>query len=106
VAVLDQLIGLGQRIAHVDHIEMPDIRTEDRVELCPERIAAAKRAGVHSVVRLATEIVRLGIKLDPVLLARDLAGREVIDVVDPAGQKNLFGSGRPPRSRNAAAISS
>src|SRR5580704_4288072 len=25
VAVLDQLIGLGQGIAHVDHVEMPDI---------------------------------------------------------------------------------
>src|SRR6266404_5851023 len=33
VAVLDQLVGLGQRVAHVDHVEMPDIRAEDRVEL-------------------------------------------------------------------------
>src|SRR5438552_12155755 len=29
VTVLDQLVGLGQRVAHVDHVEMPDIRTED-----------------------------------------------------------------------------
>jgi hypothetical protein len=26
VAVLDQLVGLGQRVTHVDHVEMPDIR--------------------------------------------------------------------------------
>ena len=36
VAVLDQFVGLGQRVAHVDHIEMPDIRAEDCVELRAE----------------------------------------------------------------------
>ena len=38
VAVLDQLLGFGQWVAHVDHVEMPDIRTEDRVELRAERV--------------------------------------------------------------------
>jgi hypothetical protein len=33
VAVLDQLISLGQGIAHVDHVEMPDILAEDRIQL-------------------------------------------------------------------------
>src|SRR5271166_1090104 len=33
VAVLDQLVGLGQGVPHVDHVEMPDVRAEDRIEL-------------------------------------------------------------------------
>src|SRR5215831_16785345 len=42
VAVLDQLISLRQRVAHVDHVEMPNIRTEDRVELGAERVVSAE----------------------------------------------------------------
>jgi hypothetical protein len=37
VPVIDELVGLGQRMAHVDHVEMPDMRAEDRVELGAER---------------------------------------------------------------------
>src|SRR5437870_8437418 len=38
VTILDQLIRFGQRLAHVDDVEMPDIRAVDRVELRIERV--------------------------------------------------------------------
>jgi hypothetical protein len=94
VAVLDQFVGFGQWIAHVDHVEMPDIRAEDRVELRPEGIAAAERCCIHAVVCLAAEIIGLGVEIDPVFLARDLAGREIVDILDPARQIGLFGVGQ------------
>src|SRR5579885_32655 len=89
MAVLDQLVGLGQRVAEVDHVEMADIRAEDRIELGAERVAATERGGVHAVVGLAAEIERLGVQLDPVLLAGDLAGGEIVELVAVAGQMRL-----------------
>ena len=94
VAVFDQLVRLGQRMAHVDHVEMPDVGAEDRIELGPERVVAAERGGIHPVVRLAAEIIGLGVELDPVFLAGDLAGREIVDVLDVAGQIGLLGVGQ------------
>src|SRR5437667_8453994 len=73
---------------------MPDIRAEDRVELRPERVVAAESGGVHPVVGLAAEIVGFGVEVDPVLLAGDLAGREIVDVINAAGQIGLFGIGQ------------
>ena len=105
VAVLDQLLGFGQRVAHVDHVEMADIRAEDRVELRPERVSAAEGGRVHPVVGLAAEVVGLGVEIDPVFLAGDLARREIVDVLEVAGQGGPFGVGSPPRSRSAAAMS-
>jgi len=55
-------------VAHVDHVEMPDIRAEDRVELRAERVVAAECGGVHAVVGLAAEIIGLGVELDPISL--------------------------------------
>src|SRR6516162_5125697 len=40
--VFDQLPGLGQWVAHVDDVEMPDVRAVNRVELRPERVGAAE----------------------------------------------------------------
>ena len=53
-------------------------------------IEPTERGRVHPVVRLAAEIVGLRIDLDPVFLAGDLAGREIVDVLDPAGQISMF----------------
>src|ERR1700721_4550527 len=41
MAVLDQLPGFGQRIAHVDDAEMPDTRLEIGVAPAPTRIVFA-----------------------------------------------------------------
>mgnify|MGYP003694203347 CR=1 FL=1 len=41
-AFVDQLVGLRQRIAHVDHVEVADVRAVDRVQLRAERIALAE----------------------------------------------------------------
>jgi hypothetical protein len=86
VAILDQLVGFGQRVAHVDHVEVPDIGAEDRIGLRPERVVAAEGGSVQAVVRLPAEIVGLGVKVASVLLLGDLAGREIVDIVDPAGE--------------------
>ena len=68
---------------------MADVGAIDRVELCAERVAPAERGGVHPVVRLAAEIIRRGVEIDPILFAGDLAGREIVEVVDPAGHVQL-----------------
>jgi hypothetical protein len=85
-SALDQLPGFGQRIAHVDYIEMPDIGAVDRIELGAERVGAAKGTDIYSVVGLAAEIIGLGVEPDPILFAGDLAGGEI---VAPAGQMRL-----------------
>ena len=85
-AILDQLIGLGQRSAHVDHVEMPDVRAVDRVQLRSERIAPTEGPGIGPVVGLGAEVERLGIQIDPVFLAGDPAGGEIVEIVDPACQ--------------------
>jgi hypothetical protein len=60
----------------------------------PNGLFAAERGGVHPIVRLAAEIVGLGVEIDPVFLAGDLAGREIVDILDPAGEISLFGVGQ------------
>jgi hypothetical protein len=47
----------------------------------------------NAVVGLAAEIIGLGVEVDPVFLAGDLAGREIVDVVEIAGEVRLFGVG-------------
>jgi hypothetical protein len=93
VAVLDQLIGLRQRVAHVDDVEMPDIRAIDRVEPRAERVALAERGRVHPVVGLAAEIIGFRVEIDPVFLAGDLARGEIVEFGAPAGQVLRLGAG-------------
>src|SRR4051794_286523 len=81
IAVLDQLKRFRQRLAHVDHVEMPDIGAVDRVELRVERVQLEERRRVHPVVGLAAEIVRLDVQIDPVLLAGELEGRKIVEVL-------------------------
>src|SRR5262245_2802061 len=52
-AVLDQLVRLGERIAHVDHVEVADVRAVERVELGAERVGLAERPAVGAIVGLA-----------------------------------------------------
>src|SRR5215470_17482962 len=87
--VLDQLERLGQRVAHVDDVEMPDVGAVDRVDPRAERHRLAERHGVHPVIGLAAEIVRRGVEVEPVLLLGDVA----VDVVvgrHPAGKEVLL----------------
>ena len=64
----------------------------------PNGLPLPKGGGVHPVVRLAAEIIRLGVEVDPVLLAGDLARGEIVEIVAVAGQVRLLGSGQPSRS--------
>jgi hypothetical protein len=57
-------------------------------------IEPTERRGVRPIVGLAAEIVGFGVELDPVFLAGDLAGGEIVDVLDHAGQVGLFGIGQ------------
>ena len=66
----------------------------------------AERRGVHPVVGLAAEIVGLGVEIDPVFLAGDLAGREIVDVLEIACQIACSELSSPQGSRNASARSS
>src|SRR5215475_5723432 len=54
----------------------------------------AKCGRVHAIVRLAPEIIGLGVELDPVFLLRDLAAGEIVDVLDIAGEVRLLGVGQ------------
>src|SRR5712664_4365312 len=94
---LEQLIGLRQRMAHVDHVEMPDVRAVDRVQLRAERIVPTECPGIGPVVGLAPEVERPGIQIDPVFLAGDLAGGEIVEIVDPAGQARVVVGPAIPR---------
>src|SRR3989442_5080294 len=89
VAVLDQLERLGQRVAHVDDVEMPDIGAVDRVDPRAQRHRLAERHRVHPVVGLAAEVVRRGIEVDPVLLLGDVAA-DVVVGRHPAGEEVLL----------------
>src|SRR5215510_7431573 len=80
--VFDQLVRLRQRVAHVDHVEVADVRAVERVQLGAEWVVLAERPRGGPVVRLATEEERLGVEVDPVLLLRDLAGGEVVEIFD------------------------
>jgi hypothetical protein len=61
----------------------------------PNGLARPKAVAFHAVVGLAAEVIRLGVEIDPIFLAGDLAGREIVDVLDIAGQKGLLGVGQP-----------
>src|SRR5213595_2755452 len=84
--LLDELMRLRQRVAEIDDVEMPDIGAEDRVELSAERVTLAKGGRVHAVVRLAAEIERVRVEIEPVLFPRNLARREIVELGAVAGQ--------------------
>src|SRR5437588_6382932 len=65
---------------------MADIGAVDRVELSAERIELQERGRVHPVVRLAAEIVGRRVEVDPILLLRDFARAEIVEIVEAAGQ--------------------
>ena len=89
---------LRQRVAEIDDVEMPDIGAEDRVELSAERVTLAKGGRVHAVVRLAAEIERVRVEIEPVLFPRDLARREIVELGAVAGQILRVGA-RPAVAR-------
>ena len=89
-AVLDQLVRLGQGIAHVDHVEVPDVGAVERVQLRAERVVLAEGRAVHPIVRLAPEVEGLGVEIDPVFLAGDLAGGEIVEILDAARQVRIL----------------
>ena len=55
----------------------------------PKRVGAVESADVHPVVGLAAEVVGLGVEIDPILFAGDLAGGEIVELSTPAGQMRL-----------------
>ena len=91
--VLDQLVGLGQGLQHIRHVEMADVRTEDRVDPGAERIGPAEGGDVHPVVGLAAEIIGLSIEIEPILLAGDLARCVIVVDRDPAIDRVLLAGG-------------
>ena len=85
---------------------MADVGAVDRVELGAERVALGEGGGVHPVVRLAAEIIGLGVELDPILLAGELAGGEIVEFVAVAGQVLAVGRGPAVALFSASAMSS
>jgi hypothetical protein len=59
----------------------------------PNGLLRPNAVAFNAVVGLAAEIIGLGVEVDPVFLAGDLAGREIVDVVEIAGEVRLFGVG-------------
>src|SRR6266550_6952793 len=86
-------MGLPERVAEIDHVEMPDIGAEDRVEPGAEWVALAERGRVHAVVGLAAEVERGRVWIDPVLLPGDLARREIVELGAISGQVLGIGAG-------------
>jgi len=86
-SVFDHLIGLGHDLGHVRHVEMADVRAEDRIEPGAQWIGARiEGSNVRRVVGLAAEIERRHEEVTPVLLLADLAGAVVVEIVDAAAQ--------------------
>src|ERR1700759_3276116 len=60
----------------------------------PNGLLFPNAVAVHAIVRLAAEVIGLGVGIDPVFLAGDLAGREIVDILDIAGEVRLFRVGQ------------
>src|SRR5215469_12758373 len=65
---------------------MPDIGAENCIHPGAERVGPPERGHGHSVVGLTAEIEWLGIELDPVFLAGDVAGGVIVENWDAAGE--------------------
>src|SRR5207247_2427490 len=92
--VLDELVGLGEDVRHVGHVEVADVRAEERVEPCAARIdAAVERPGVDRVVSLAAEVEARHEEVAQVLPALDPARGVVVEVVEAAGRVDGLGVG-------------
>src|SRR2546422_7258035 len=84
-AVLDQLVRLRHHVGHVGHVEVADVRREDRVQPRAHRVRLlVERPRVDRVVGLAAEVEARHEQLLEVLLLLDLAAEVIIDVLDAA----------------------
>ena len=86
---LDHFVGFGQHFKHVGNVEMADVGTEHHVEPGLERIAFAVKCGRGDrVVRFAAEVKVRHEQVADVLLALDLAAREIVDIGGVFGRDN------------------
>src|SRR5437764_958897 len=78
-ARLDERVGLGQRLPHVGHVPVADVRAEDRFQARAERVhPRVERDRGQAVVGRAAEVEALGEDVADVLGARDTRGRELV----------------------------
>src|SRR5437879_648613 len=85
-AVLDQLVRLRHHLGHVGHVEVADVRGEDRVEPRAHRVGLlVEGPRVDRVVGLAAEVEARHEERLQILLRLDLAAEVVVDVLDAAG---------------------
>src|SRR2546428_7132689 len=85
-AVLDQLVRLRHHLGHVGHVEVADVRREDRVEPRAHRVGLlVEGPRVDRVVGLAAEVEARHEERFQILLRLDLAAEVVVDVLDAAG---------------------
>lgn len=76
-------MGLRQDLQHVRHVKVADVGAEERVELGAERIGPpVERPGIEPVVGLGAEVEAGHEAIANVLLARDPARGEVVQVVE------------------------
>ena len=100
MAVLDELVGLGHDAAHVGHVPVADVRSEDGGEGHSAGIELRReRQRVHRVVGLAAEEEAVREHVEQVV---DTGEQGLTELVDVAGQLvgSTTASSRPSASRS------
>src|SRR5882672_2657494 len=92
--VLHELVGFGQHVHHVGHVEVTDVRSEQRVEPRAEGVhPAIEGPGIDTIVRLAPEIELGREEIAQVFLALDPARGVIVEVRDAARGRDGIGTG-------------